>query len=168
MTTRSVLCGIDFSDASVDVLRFAIDEALMRQATLDIVHAWTPPSRPLDPIGITGMEDDSAELRKALDALTLPKKIQAVRRHFVRGLPRDCVANLARQLGSELLVVGSHSQPRLARWLLGSVAESLTRVSPCPVVVVRPTLELASEKEEREQHQKSSPMTISVALSGNA
>lgn len=163
MTTRSVLCGVDFSDATTDVLRFAIDEARMRHATLDIVHVWTPRSLSLDPIGLSDAQENDSEMEQALQSLRLPSKFESVRRHLVRGLPRDCVANLARQLGSELLVVGSHSQPRLARWLLGSVAESLTRVSPCPVVVVRPRLELISETEQKPQQSRSLPLSISLA-----
>jgi len=54
------------------------------------------------------------------------------------------VAQLASDLEAELVVVGTHGRRGLRRLLLGSVAEGVVRLSPCPVLVVRPR-ELAPE-----------------------
>jgi nucleotide-binding universal stress UspA family protein len=52
--------------------------------------------------------------------------------------PAEEIAELARELEAHLVVVGTHSRRGLSRMLLGSVAEGVVRLAPCPVLVVRP------------------------------
>jgi nucleotide-binding universal stress UspA family protein len=48
------------------------------------------------------------------------------------------IAQLASDLEADLVVVGTHGRRGMRRLLLGSVAEATVRLSPCPVLVVRP------------------------------
>jgi nucleotide-binding universal stress UspA family protein len=48
------------------------------------------------------------------------------------------IAQLASDLEADLVVVGMHGRNGVYRFFLGSVAESVTRLSPCPVLVFRP------------------------------
>jgi nucleotide-binding universal stress UspA family protein len=52
--------------------------------------------------------------------------------------PAHAIAQLASDLEANLVVVGTHGRKGLSRFLLGSVAEAVVRLSPCPVLVVRP------------------------------
>ncbi|HEX4475373.1 MAG TPA: universal stress protein, partial [Polyangiaceae bacterium] len=47
------------------------------------------------------------------------------------------IVQLAVDIEADLVVVGTHSRSGLARFLLGSVAEGVVRLAPCPVLVVR-------------------------------
>lgn len=47
------------------------------------------------------------------------------------------ILQVAREVGADLLVLGTHGRSGLARVVLGSVAESVARESPVPVVMVR-------------------------------
>jgi nucleotide-binding universal stress UspA family protein len=47
------------------------------------------------------------------------------------------VVNLARELGAQAVVLGTHGRSGLARALLGSVAEGVIRSAPCPVLAVK-------------------------------
>ena len=38
---------------------------------------------------------------------------------------------------SDLVVIGTHGRTGVSKLLLGSVAERLVRISPCPVLTVR-------------------------------
>ena len=49
----------------------------------------------------------------------------------------DAVAQAARQWAAELIVVGTHGRRGIGRVLMGSGAEQIVRVAPCPVLVVR-------------------------------
>ncbi len=49
----------------------------------------------------------------------------------------DTIAQLARDWNADLLVVGTHGRRGVTRLLLGSVAERIVRVAPCPLLLVR-------------------------------
>ncbi|HET7544981.1 MAG TPA: universal stress protein [Polyangiaceae bacterium] len=51
--------------------------------------------------------------------------------------PAHEIAQLAADLEADLVVVGTHGRRGIARLLLGSVAEAVVRLAPCPVLVVR-------------------------------
>jgi nucleotide-binding universal stress UspA family protein len=53
------------------------------------------------------------------------------------GDPREKIVNEAKQWPADLIVVGSHGDTGVRRWLLGSVAQSVVRHAPCSVEVVR-------------------------------
>jgi nucleotide-binding universal stress UspA family protein len=48
------------------------------------------------------------------------------------------ICEQARDLGTDLIVLGTHGRSGLSRALLGSVAERVVRRAPCPVLTVRP------------------------------
>ena len=52
--------------------------------------------------------------------------------------PAEQVAQLAADLEADLVIVGTHGRRGVPRLILGSVAEGIVRLSPCPVLVVRP------------------------------
>jgi universal stress protein A len=49
----------------------------------------------------------------------------------------DIILDAARNIGAELIVMGSHGRTGVKRLLLGSVAEHVLRHADCPVVTVR-------------------------------
>ena len=53
------------------------------------------------------------------------------------GAPAEAIAELAQDLGAECVAVGTHGRRGVERVLLGSVAEQILRLSPCPVLVVK-------------------------------
>jgi len=58
--------------------------------------------------------------------------------HLRLDTPAVAIAQLATDLEADLVVVGTHGRRAVARLILGSVAEVAVRLSPCPVLVVRP------------------------------
>lgn len=59
------------------------------------------------------------------------------------GEPREVIVQVAAELAADLIVMGSHGRRGFRRMVLGSVAESIARTAPCPVLLVR---EKASER----------------------
>lgn len=53
------------------------------------------------------------------------------------GVPDDAIVRLARELGADLIILGSHGRTGFTRLLLGSVAERVIGTAPCPVLVVK-------------------------------
>jgi nucleotide-binding universal stress UspA family protein len=61
--------------------------------------------------------------------------------------PAHEIADLARETGADLIVVGTRGHSALAGILLGSVTQRLLHVAPCPVLVVPPTAQPALEED---------------------
>jgi nucleotide-binding universal stress UspA family protein len=53
------------------------------------------------------------------------------------GTPSEEIVKAAEEWSADLLVIGSHGRGGMQRALLGSVAETVMRHAPCPLVVVR-------------------------------
>jgi nucleotide-binding universal stress UspA family protein len=138
---QRIVVGVDGSYGSQRALRWAIDEARRRDATLEVVHAWHVPYgastaylgvAPIDPGPIEAAE------QRLLD--------QTVEREDTRGLDvtRALVCDgAARALvdvakGADLLVVGARGRGGFVGLLLGSVSNAVAHHAPCPVVVVPP------------------------------
>lgn len=58
--------------------------------------------------------------------------------HARIGKAADEVLAIAREVGADLLFIGSHGKTGVERVLLGSVSERVVREARCPVMVVRP------------------------------
>lgn len=134
---RTIVVGVDGSDRSQLALKWAADEARLREALLRIVHAGDDPPRerprryPMDGF------DLSAAAAVVDDAVGL-----VATRHptvMTRGevLSRSGASALveASEL-ADLLVVGARGRG-LTGLPLGSVSRYCIRHAPCPVVIVR-------------------------------
>ena len=81
----------------------------------------------------------SADVEKHLAAvqaaLTRPGRV--VWTHVVIGRPASVIAETARRVSADLVVLGSHGHGRFASALLGSVGAEVVDTAPCPVLVAR-------------------------------
>ena len=53
------------------------------------------------------------------------------------GAPHEQIPRAVRRTRADLLVIGTHGRTGLTKVLLGSVAERVLRLAPCPVLTVR-------------------------------
>jgi nucleotide-binding universal stress UspA family protein len=76
--------------------------------------------------------------QSALDQLSRTRCGANVGQALVRtGDARDVINQTAKELGIDLIVMGTHGRRGLSRALLGSVAETVVRSAPCAVLTVR-------------------------------
>jgi nucleotide-binding universal stress UspA family protein len=142
-----IVVGVDSSDGAKAALRFALEEAKLRQATLRVVHTWQ-----FGYIGVKGIEGfspvagaDVGELRRtaevALDAVVHEVVPDAngvgIERQVSEGAPATVLVDESRH--ADLLVVGSRGHGGFAGLLLGSVSQQCAQHAACPVVIVRAT-----------------------------
>lgn len=138
-----VVVGVDGSDSSNDALRFAVEEARMRGASLKIVTAWSVPTN----LYASGYSSnvDADTFRKGAEATSA--QALALAHEVAPGLAVDAetpeehpvTALLAAAEHADMLVVGSRGRGGFARLLLGSVSTQLAQHARCPVTIVRPT-----------------------------
>ncbi len=138
----SILVATDLADID-RLFPIALDRAVETGARLILLHVLNPANTILlDPNGLP-FYDPTEALRFAEKSLD-PHRLQAQATGIdcsvmVRegAAPQQIVA-AARQLGVDLLVLGTKSRGRLGKLLLGSVAEQVLRSVPLPVLTVGP------------------------------
>jgi nucleotide-binding universal stress UspA family protein len=134
-----IVAGVDGSEASLQALAFAAEEASLRGAQLDVVYAYVSPmilgaSMPQD-----YFDQLDAGAREELDAVIAQvPSVSGVAKVERRAIPeRPAEALIAASHGAVMLVVGSRGQGGFASLLLGSVSSQCAQHASCPVVIVR-------------------------------
>lgn len=98
-------------------------------ATIAHLEVYLPPTDPAQ------FEAEVQSITAQLQAQYPEAEVQ-VRRAGGKSVPA-VICDAARQLGSDLIVMSTHGRSGLTRTLLGSVAESVVRSAPAPVLLVR-------------------------------
>jgi nucleotide-binding universal stress UspA family protein len=138
VTDPRIVVGIDGSPASYCALEWAINQAELTNASLEIVSAWEWPTSfgwSLIPEGY----DPEKDLQKMIDPMlaTLrashPTVVMEVK--IVEGHPAPVLIHESK--GAELLVVGSRGHGEFIGMLIGSTSEHCVANAACPVVVFR-------------------------------
>jgi len=141
-TFQRVLHATDFSKASTQAFTKAVRLAKQNHAELLLVHVL-PRVLPAGYAvwGKTYGRIDAQERRFAqskLSALLARARRAKVRARtlLLSGVTYDQIVRAARSEGADLIVIGSHGRTGLSKLLLGSVAERVSGLAPCPVLIV--------------------------------
>lgn len=131
-----VLLATDFSEASRKAVETIKAVPWHSDTTIRILHVLD--SSPLPP-GLAIIEDVKRAATKALSDLAaqLRRLELKVETEIVVDSAKSAISHSAANWGADWLVVGSHGRGRVARLLLGSVAQSVVRSASCAVEVVR-------------------------------
>jgi nucleotide-binding universal stress UspA family protein len=148
-----IVVGVDHSAGAKAALRFALEEARLRQATLRVVHAWQ-----FGYIGATGLEGaltaiggELEDFRRGAEA-ALEETLRdvgadtdgvAIERRVDQGTAAAVLVEESR--GADLLVVGSRGHGGFAQLLLGSVSQQCPQRAFCLVVIMRGTAKNGNE-----------------------
>lgn len=149
-----IVVGIDYSETGDLAFEQALEAASSHPSSE--VHAVNVVqlAAPIDGLGYVPSTRMSVTLDVAEAQLHryVESKLDAFRRsqheerrapgrvvpHLLIGGVGYGIAQLASDLEADLVVVGTHGRRGAARVLIGSVAELVVRLAPCPVLVVRP------------------------------
>ena len=143
---KRIAVAIDGSTVAKMALRESIKLAKDQQSALRIVFVVdvVQPSAE-SPYELTEYEDAvrrdgdrvlkqaAALARKAgVEAETVQLEVQSIRDRIA-----DEIARNAKTWRADLIVIGTHGRRGLSRMFIGSVAESLIRIAPAPVLLIR-------------------------------
>ncbi len=135
---QQIVVGIDGSESSSRALEWALDEAALRQARLQVVHAWDAPFEPTwGTMGVDVAEYESAARRLVDDevAARVPDTTRVpVDNLIVRGSAAAMLVDLSKD--ADLVVVGSRGHGGFAGLHLGSVSQQVAQHARCPIVIV--------------------------------
>jgi len=132
-----ILLAIDSSSTSQNVIHEAARRPWPFGSTFGVISVvdlgrWE---------GLPTLIDDAKhEAQRLVDGAAdrLTQCGHEVFREIELGLPKKAIPEFARQWSADLVMVGSHGQNQMIRFLLGSVAQGVVRHAPCSVEIVRP------------------------------
>ena len=147
MTIRiqKILLPTDFSEYSAAATKYACELATKFDAELHLLHTLEThlTSTPGFGMGLAlpnYINESKAAAEKSLAGVLDAKwaESRTVIHAIVEGSPKVEIIQYARKQNIDLIVLATHGRTGLPHVLMGSVAESVVRTAPCPVLTVRP------------------------------
>ena len=143
---RTILHPTDFSANSQCAWEMACALARHYGARLLLVHVEAPQpvftelgAIPPGPVDRRALECELARIRPTDSTL-------AVARTLLFGDEPSTINRFAKENNADLIVMGTHGRTGLGRLLIGSVAESVLREAPCPVLTIKTPLKVKAQE----------------------
>lgn len=141
---KTILVPVDFSDCSAQALQYAIPFAEQFNAGMTLLHilpfqqavGWDGEVANYGPMMETDLRR-AAEKRLAgfiQEAAAAGVPVKTGVRH---GVPAMEIVSTAKELDADLIIMSTHGHTSRVHAFIGSVAADVTRLAPCPVLVVR-------------------------------
>ena len=143
MHIHHILVPIDFSPYAEQALDYAITLGKQLQARVTLLHVIQPPLVAGADMGAwpsqAYIEELEAAVTSDLDGYLARVTTAGLQGEMVvvDGTPFQEIINTATARQVDLIVMGTHGRTGLTHVLLGSVAERVVRLAPCPVLVAR-------------------------------
>ena len=140
---QRILVPVDFSEPSKKSLEYANYFAQRFDAKIDVLHVWRPTEYTGDAmVTLTRSEPEltlSTFLRNHADQqlTAFLTDMPHANRMLESGDPAQVIARVAREGGYDLVVMGTHGRTGFSHMMMGSVAEKVVRLAPCPVLTYR-------------------------------
>jgi nucleotide-binding universal stress UspA family protein len=138
MEIHHILSTTDFSAHAKGAVDSAFELAQTFAAKMSLLHVIEVPVYAID-VSLP-LEDLERDARHEL-ALLLPEAAAAhvdVTRLVDVGLPYLKILETATTEQVDLIVMATHGRTGLGHLVMGSVAERVVRMAPCPVLTIRP------------------------------
>ncbi|HET8761129.1 MAG TPA: universal stress protein [Nitrospiria bacterium] len=137
----TILVPTDFSDGSLQAMRYAMGLSELLGARVVFLHVVEPPAYGVE---LTGTYPGIApDVTKKLAAMMHDWVEQVMVRgarvewHLEMGSAFAEILAAVERYGADLIVMGTHGRTGLSHLLLGSVAARVVQHAPCPVLTVK-------------------------------
>jgi nucleotide-binding universal stress UspA family protein len=138
-----VLMGVEDSPSSSDLVQAVVKQFRTENTEITVLHVLQPlalgaPPH-MDPGYAPELEDQIGPARELVEQIVKDLENAGFKASTAikLGDVRECILDLAAECQADLILVGSHGTGGIARFLLGSVAESVARHASCSVEIVR-------------------------------
>lgn len=141
---KKILVPVDFSDYSIQALKFASEYAGMFGAEIVLVYIVEPVIYPPDlSIGQIALPT----LTYQVDERAKEELVRVAKENIREGIPVTPVVKLgkpyleiievARAEDVDLIIISTHGHTGVEQILFGSTADKVVRKAPCPVLTLR-------------------------------
>jgi nucleotide-binding universal stress UspA family protein len=135
MKMKQILCGVDFSEASVRAFETAVELAQTFKAELHVIHTIEA-----DPSAAPNLALE-AKATSAMDALVAPAQEEfedvQLTSEVTTGSAFVEILSRARERHCDLITLGAKGVTMLGERLVGSTSEHVVKEAPCSVLIVR-------------------------------
>lgn len=137
---QHVLAAVDFSAGSADVPTLA--DLIAPQAQIEVLLIFD--SNQEAHMFKAGMDETllaeyrekaMSKARQQLEALVSGQKRHHMSGVIRAGYPPEAIANYAKEVKSDLIVIGKHNRNQIEQWLLGSVTKAVVYSADCDVLL---------------------------------
>ncbi len=139
---KKVLVPTDFGPGSDRAMAYAAELAKSFGAEIVLMHAYEIPMVGFPDGSLVATAEIASRVSEGaqvgLDRAAAALSMSGVRitKLLKQGPTWRTIVDTATESGAEMIVMGTHGRHGLPRALLGSVAEKVVRMSPCPVLTV--------------------------------
>ena len=141
---RRIVVGVEGSGYAKAALVWALEEAIHRDALVEVVTCYSPTYIPASP-DLGYMPFDASNLVSEVETLqnevlnsameVLGNPDVEIKKTIKKGRAPETLIDIAQ--GADMLVVGNRGRGGFAGLRLGSVSQAISHHSPCPLVIVR-------------------------------
>ena len=142
---KSILVSVDLAEGSDRVLDYALDFASKLGARLTLLHVYNLPVYNFPDGSFVPTAEVAAQVgdaaRRSLDATLANLKGRGIELTGMlrSGPPAQEICDVAKEVGADLIIMGTHGRGALGRAVLGSTANAVVRTATVPVLTVRTT-----------------------------
>jgi nucleotide-binding universal stress UspA family protein len=138
MNIQHILVPLDFSADAEQAFNDALGLAQPLQARLTLLHVIYMPVAIEESLSVYLAEmESSAEQEMARYQQRVKDAGITAETVIVCGTPFREIIEVARTQQVDLIIMGTHGRTGMKHLLIGSVAERVVRLAPCPVMVTR-------------------------------
>jgi nucleotide-binding universal stress UspA family protein len=137
---KKILIATDGSKRTQSAVETGIEIAQQHKSKVHAVYVVDTVTFTSIPMDVTWenmyqlLKDEGEE---AVNRVKDAAKDLDVETHVLEGNPAVEITKFAKDNGIDLIVVGTLGKSGIDRLLLGSVAEKIVRIAPCPVLVIK-------------------------------
>ncbi|PKN33000.1 MAG: universal stress protein [Deltaproteobacteria bacterium HGW-Deltaproteobacteria-19] len=144
---KNILVPTDFSEHADKALKEAVAIAEQYKSKIFLLHVYDEglqqcavdyclPFEQVASLENAAIKTSKERLDEEVKAIASGGKVQ-IAYDIQKGLPVETILQEQKDLGIDLIVMGSHGRTGLLKSLIGSVAERVVRNAGCEVLVVR-------------------------------
>ena len=151
---KTILCPVDFSQASDKALQYAGGLAEDYGAKMHLLHVVEPilpvaQEYPIGTIAVTQTVEQAAKGHMERLVENLKSRGVAVTSKVAIGDVHALIEETIATEQPDIIVMGSHARSGVERFFMGSVSEWLTRNSPVPILVISEKQRISFERPRR-------------------
>lgn len=138
---KRILVPLDGSTLSEAVLPHAQNLAQTTGAELVLLHVIVTPVEKFSvPLTLADIQKIEAESKLYLKSVCSKLEKENLRVTFLvrEGSVAETILEVAASMEADAIAMSTHGRTGVKRWLLGSVADKVVRMSPLPVLLIRP------------------------------